>query len=101
MGGTAIGHRFLAVRNRTAWIQGRYGDRYLHPHNNAKKSPSATLADLKRELRKPRIAKSAKTAKLYQEITRIPGVPSVTMPGTVEKIASAQNLSWPENADNT
>jgi hypothetical protein len=71
----------------------------VHRHNNAKKSPSATLADLKRELGKPRIAKSAKTAKLNQEITRIPEHPSVTMPGTVEKIIPAQNPSRPEKAD--
>jgi hypothetical protein len=73
----------------------------VHRHNDAKKSPSATLADLKRELGKPRIAKSAKTAELNLEITRIPEYPSITMPGTVEKIIPPQKSSRAEKADIT
>jgi hypothetical protein len=88
----------LTVRNRTARILARYHDGYVHRHNDVKKSPSATLADLKRELGKPRIAKSAKTAELNLESTRIPEHPSVTMPGTVEKIIPAKNASQPEKA---
>ena len=89
------------MRNRTARIQARYHDGYVHRHNDAKKSPSATLADLKRELGKPRIAKSArtKTGKMNLGITRIPEHPSITLPGTVEKIIPAQNSSGPEKAD--
>jgi hypothetical protein len=71
----------------------------VHRHNDAKKSPSATLADLKRELGKPRIAKSAKTAELNLEITRIPEYPSITMPGTVEKIIPPQKPSRAEKVD--
>jgi hypothetical protein len=89
------------VRNRTARIQARCDDGYVHRHNDAKKSPSATLADLKRELGKPRIAKSAKTAELNLEITRIPEYPSITMPGTVEKIIPPQKSSRAEKADIT
>ena len=70
----------------------------MHRHKHAKKSPSATLAGLKRELGKPRIAKSAKTAELNLDITRIPERSSTTMPGTVEKIIPARNPS-PEKAD--
>jgi hypothetical protein len=90
--------RFLTVRNRTARIQARCDDRHVHRHNDAKKSPSATLADVKRELGKPRFAKSAKTAELNLE-TRIPEQPSITMPGTVEEIIPAQNPRQPEKAD--
>jgi hypothetical protein len=80
-------------------MQDRCDDRRVHRHNDAKKSPSATLADVKRELGKPRFAKSAKAAELNLEITRIPEQPSITMPGTVEKIIPAQNPSGPEKAD--
>ncbi len=45
------------------------------------------------------MAKSAKTAELNLDITRIPEQPSITMPGTVEKIIPAQNPSRPEKAD--
>jgi hypothetical protein len=88
----------LPVRNRTARIRDRGDDRHVHRHSDAKKSPSATLADLKRELGRPRVAKSAKTAKNLL-ITRIPEHPSITMPGTVEKIIPAKNPSRPEKAD--
>jgi hypothetical protein len=71
----------------------------MHRHNDTKKSPNATLADLTSELRKPRMAKSARTAELKLENTRIPEQPSITMPGTVEKIIPAQNPSQPEKAD--
>jgi hypothetical protein len=71
----------------------------VHRHNDAKKSPSATLAGLKRELGKPRIAKSAKTAELNLDTTRIAERPSTTMPGTVEKIIPARNPSQPEKVD--
>jgi hypothetical protein len=87
------------VRNRTARIQVRCDDGHVHRHNDAKKSPSATLADLKRELGKPRIAKSAKTTKLNLGTTRIPEHPSITLPGTVEKIIPAQSPNRPEKAD--
>jgi hypothetical protein len=49
-----------------------------------------TLADLKKELTKPRMARSAKIAELNLEITGIPKRPSIAMPGTVEKIIPAQ-----------
>jgi hypothetical protein len=71
----------------------------VHRHNNAKKSPSATLADLKRELGKPRIATSGKTTKLNLAIKRIAEHPRVTMPGTVERIIPAQDPSQPKKAD--
>jgi hypothetical protein len=89
----------LPVRNRTARLAARCDDRCMHRHNDAKKSPSATLAGLKRELGKPRIAKSAKKAELNLESKRIPEHPSVTMPGRVEKVIPAQNPSHPEKAD--
>jgi hypothetical protein len=58
-----------------------------------------TLADLKKELTKPRMARSAKIAELNLEITGIPKRPSIAMPGTVEKIIPAQNPGQPEKAD--
>jgi hypothetical protein len=69
----------------------------VHSNNDGKKSPSATLADLRKELGKPRMAKSAKTVELNIEIARIPKQPSIAM--TVEKIIPAQNPSQSEKAD--
>jgi hypothetical protein len=44
------------------------------------------------------MAKSAKTAEQNLDITRIPEQPSITMPGTVDKIIPAKNASQPEKA---
>jgi len=47
---------------------------------------------------KPRIARSARIAELKLDVTRIPEHPSVTMPGTVDRIIPSPHPSQPEKA---
>jgi hypothetical protein len=67
-------------------------------HKKLKKnSPKATLANVKKEMAKPRITRSAKIAKLNLDMARVSEQPSVTMPGTVDKIIPSRP-SQPEKA---
>jgi hypothetical protein len=63
-----------------------------------KKTGNASLVSVNREMAKPRMARSAKIAELNLDTTRIPEQPSVTMPGTVNKIIPSPRLSQPEKA---
>ena len=47
---------------------------------------------------KPRMARSARIAELKLDTTRIPEPPSVTMPGTVDKIIPSPSPTQPEKA---
>ena len=47
---------------------------------------------------KPRMARSARIAELNLDTTRIPELPSATMPGTVDKIIPPQGSNQPEKA---
>ena len=47
---------------------------------------------------KPRMARSARIATLNLDIGRVPEQPSVTMPGTVDKIIPSSRSSRPEKA---
>jgi hypothetical protein len=68
-------------------------------HKKAKKEPSnAITARVKKEMAKPRVARSARIAKLKLDTTRIPEQPSATMPGTVDKIIPSPRPSQPEKA---
>jgi hypothetical protein len=68
-------------------------------HRNArKKTGNASLASVNREMAKPRMARSAKIAELNLDTSRIPEQPSVTMPGTVDKIIPSPRPSKPERA---
>jgi hypothetical protein len=68
-------------------------------YNNRKKGSSdATLAGVKKEMAKPRMAKSARLAELNLDTARIPEQPSTTMPGTVGKIIPSKRSSQPEKA---
>ena len=49
-------------------------------------------------MEKPRIARSAKIAEMNLDTTRIPEQPSVSMPGTVDKIIPSRSPSQPEEA---
>ena len=62
------------------------------------KSGRATYASVKKELAKPRMAKSARIAELNLDTARIPEQPTVTMPGTVAKIIPSPRPSQPEKA---
>jgi len=63
-----------------------------------KESDSAITAGVRKEMEKPRMARSAKIAELNLDTTRIPEQPSVSMPGTVDKIIPSPSPSQPEQA---
>src|ERR1700693_3004475 len=68
-------------------------------HKKAKKEPgNVTCASVKKEMAKPRMAKSARIAELNLDTARNPEQPSVTMPGTVNKIISPSRPTQPEKA---
>jgi hypothetical protein len=63
-----------------------------------KKLLKVTLASVRKEMAKPRIARSAQIAELNLDTARIPEQPSVTMAGTVDKIILSSRPSLPEKA---
>jgi hypothetical protein len=68
-------------------------------HKKDRKEPDAvTHASVKKEMAKARMVKSARIAELVLDITRIPEQPSISMPGTVNKIILSPRPSQPENA---
>jgi hypothetical protein len=68
-------------------------------HKKAKKQPgNATHASVRKEMAKPRMARSARIAELNLDTARIPEQPSTTMPGTVDKIIPSPRPSQPEKA---
>jgi hypothetical protein len=67
--------------------------------NNKNAKPAyVTRASVKKEMAKPRMARSARIAELKLDRARIPEQPSTTMPGTVDKIIPARPPSQPEKA---
>jgi hypothetical protein len=71
-------------------------------HKRGKKSRKevvdATRASVKKEMARPRMAKSARITQRNLETGRIPKRPSTTMPGTVDKIIPSQSRRQPEKA---
>ena len=68
-------------------------------HKHVRKEPfNSTLARVKKEMAKPRMAKSARMAELSLDTARISEQPSTTMPGTVDKIIPSSGPSQPEKA---
>jgi|SRR5579872_7219892 hypothetical protein len=63
-----------------------------------KEASDSTLGSLRKEMAKPRMAKSARIAERNLDTTRIPEQPSVTMLGTVDKIIPSLPPSQPEKA---
>jgi hypothetical protein len=66
-----------------------------------KESGNATRASVRKEMAKPRMARSARVAELNLDTARIPEHPSTTMPGTVKKIIPSPRPSQPEKAQVT
>jgi hypothetical protein len=85
-----------AVQNETAWIPSPFHNSSMMQNNH--KSNAEAYASVKKELAKPRMAKSSRTAELNLDITRIPEQPSTSMLGTVNKIIPSPRPSQPENA---
>lgn len=61
-------------------------------------SGNATRASVKREMEKPRMARSARISELNLDPARIPEQPSTTMPGTVDRIIPSSRPSQTEKA---
>jgi len=59
---------------------------------------NATRASVTQEMAKPRLAISSKIAELNLDTTRTWEQPSVTVPGTVDKIVPSPRPSQPEQA---
>jgi hypothetical protein len=65
----------------------------------AKKKPgNSTRASVKKEMAKPRMSRSGRIAELNLDTARIREQPSITMPGTVDKIIPSPRPSQPEKA---
>jgi hypothetical protein len=62
------------------------------------KSGRATHASVKKEMAKPRMARSARITELNLDTARTREQPSTTMPGTVDKIIPSPRPSQPEEA---
>jgi hypothetical protein len=71
-------------------------------HNKNKKEPGwATSRSVKKEMAKPRMAKSARRAELNLDSSRNVEQPSTSMPGRVNKIIASRRASQPEKAQIT
>lgn len=68
-------------------------------HRKSKKEPgNETQASVKKEMMKPRMARSARIAELNLDTGRTPEQPSTIMLGTVDKIIPSPRPSQPEQA---
>jgi hypothetical protein len=65
---------------------------------NKKESDNATRVSIEKEMAKPRMAKSVRTAELNSEAERVPGRAWTTLPGTVNKIIASLRTVQPEKA---
>ena len=63
-----------------------------------KETGAATRAGARKEMAKPRMARSARIAELNLDTSRIPEQPSATVPGIVDKIIPSSRPSQPEKA---
>lgn len=86
---------FVTVQNKTAGNESRCQYEWMR---KKKKRDTATRASVKKEMGKPRVARSASIAELNLDTSRIPEQPSTTMPGVVDKIIPALRTSQPEKA---
>jgi len=68
-------------------------------HKKRKKEHvNVTRASVKKEMAKPRMARSARITELNLDKARIPEQRSTTMPGTVDKIIPSPRLDQPDKA---
>ena len=63
-----------------------------------KEADKATSVSVKKEMAKPRMARSARIAALNMDTSRIPEQPSATMPGTVDRLIPSPGPTQPEKA---
>jgi hypothetical protein len=62
------------------------------------KSGRAIAASVKKEMAKPRMARSARITELNLDTARTQEQPSITMPGTVDKIIASPRPNQPDKA---
>ena len=67
-------------------------------HKKANKEHDAIRASVKKEMAKPRMARSARIAEMNLDSARIPEQPRTSLPGTVDKIIPSPSPSQPEKA---
>jgi len=63
---------------------------------NKKESDNTTRASIRKEMAKPRMAKSVRTAELNLDTEQAPGRARTTLPGTVYKIIASLHTTQPE-----
>jgi hypothetical protein len=73
-------------------------EEFMPARKGEKEPDNSTIAGVRKEMEKPRMARSARIAELNLDTTRIPEQPSVSMPGTVDKIIPSPGPSQPEQA---
>ena len=61
-----------------------------------KESDNATRISIKKEMAKPRKAKSVRMAELNSDAERVPGEARTTLPGTVDKIIASLRPTKPK-----
>jgi hypothetical protein len=71
------------------------------PNKKGEKLGKVTHAEVKKEMAKPRMARSARIMELKLDRARTSEQPSTTMPGTVSRIISARPPSQMEKAQIT
>ncbi|MCU1244016.1 MAG: hypothetical protein JWO71_4742 [Candidatus Acidoferrum typicum] len=70
----------------------------MRPKKRKKERGNATRISVKKEMAKPRMARSARITELNLSTARIPERPTTTMPGTVDEIIPSPRPSQPERA---
>lgn len=68
---------------------------------NRKESDNATRASIKKEMAKPRMAKSVRTAELNLEAERVSSRARTTLPGSVHRIIAPLHTAQPGKAQIT
>ena len=95
---TGIGTHFATVRKGAEGLPSRCHDGCMAHKKRKKEAGDATRAGVKKEMAKPRMARSARITELKLDTARIPEQPSATVSGTVEKIIPSPRPSQPEKA---
>jgi hypothetical protein len=83
------------VQNGTARPSRGCHDRSML-HNRRKRKPTTLEASIQKEMAQPRMARSAKIAESRRNTKRIPELPTVSVPGTVDKIIPSSGRSHGE-----
>ena len=81
------------VRNGTAGVLSRCHHAGMRQKNAKNELGDATCASVRREMAKPRMARSARIAELNLDAVRTPEQPSATVAGTVSKIIASPGPS--------